>query len=250
MLKVSINGKVTHVPECTCGKCIVRRKLQKLDPSLPYNNIRSIYTSDYPPKKGLKDPGFYNRSKHNGFENTYKGKIPDLYKTTMKQDYLPFDVGIEKVDKNPKGPLKAPFVGQTTYDYEYPDWGKASPNPKELMAFPDIQIPLRGITNYKENYVPYPNNKVRNPVKKEGELTKPFGPFKDETTYGTDYVPKEADPGDFGEDINKIPIAFLAADFPPDAFNTTYRDHYINHDDGMCRLRKYLNARGMRYLVI
>ena len=250
MLKVSINGKVTHVPECTCGKCIVRRKLQKLDPSLPYNNIRSIYTSDYPPKKGLKDPGFYNRSKHNGFENTYKGKIPDLYKTTMKQDYLPFDVGIEKVVKNPKGPLKAPFVGQTTYDYEYPDWGKASPNPKELMAFPDIQIPLRGITNYKENYVPYPNNKVRNPVKKEGELTKPFGPFKDETTYGTDYVPKEADPGDFGEDPNKIPIAFLAADFPPDAFNTTYRDHYINHDDGMCRLRKYLNARGMRYLVI
>ena len=54
MLKVSINGKITHVPECTCGKCIVRRKLQKLDPSLPYHNIRSIYTSDYPPKKGIK----------------------------------------------------------------------------------------------------------------------------------------------------------------------------------------------------
>ena len=250
MLKVSINGKVTHVPQCTCGKCIVRRKLQKLEPSLPYSNIRSIYTSDYPPKKGLKDPGFYNRSKHNGFENTYKGKIPDLYKTTMKQDYLPFEVGLEKVDKNPKGPLKAPFVGQTTYDYEYPDWGKSVPNPKEMMAFPDIQIPLRGITNYKENYVPYPNNKVRNPVKKEGELTKPFGPFKDETTYGTDYIPKEAPQDDFGEDPNKIPIAFLAADFPPDAFNTTYRDHYINHDDDMCRLRKYLNARGMRYLVI
>ena len=42
MLKVSINGKITHVPECTCGKCIVRRKLLKQYPSLPYNNIRSI----------------------------------------------------------------------------------------------------------------------------------------------------------------------------------------------------------------
>ena len=249
MLKVSINGKITHVPECTCGKCIVRRKLLKQDPSLPYHNIRSIYTSDYPPKKGLKDPGFYNRSKHNGFENTYKGKIPDLYKSTMKQDYLPFEVGTEKIDKTMKRPLKAPFSDQTTYNYEYPDWGNAVPNAKDLLTFPDIQIPLRGQTNYKENYVPYPNSKVRNPLKKEGELTKPFGPFKDETTYGTDYVPKDAPPDDFGEDPNKIPIAFLTADYPPDAFNTTYRDHYINHD-GMCRLRKYLNARGMRYLVI
>ena len=168
----------------------------------------------------------------------------------MKQDYLPYDMGIEKIDKRYKDPLKAPFAGQTTYDYEYPDWGKAVPNPKEIMSFPDIQIPLRGQTNYKENYVPYPNNKPRNPVKKEGELTKPFGPFKDETTYGVDYIPKDIEPDNLGDDPNKIPIAFLTADYPPDAFNTTYRDHYINHDDGMCRLRKYLNARGMRYLVI
>ena len=250
MLKVSINGIITHVPQCTCGKCIVRRKLLKLDPSLPYHNIRSIYTSDYPPKKGLKDPGFYNRSKHNGFENTYKGKIPDLYKSTMKQDYLPYEVGTDKINKKPKGPLKAPFVGQTTYDYEYPDWGSPVPNPRDLLSFPDIQIPLRGQTNYKENYIPYPDNKVRNPLKKEGELTKPFGPFKDDTTYGTDYVPKDLEPDNLGDDPNKIPIAFLTADFPPDAFNTTYRDHYINHDDGMCRLRKYLNARGMRFLVV
>ena len=250
MLKVLINGQVTHVPQCTCGKCIVRRKLQKLDPSLPYHNIRSIYTSDYPPKKGLKDPGFYNRSKHNGFENTYKGNIPDLYKSIMKQDYLPQDVGIERVDKGLKKPLKAPFTGQTTYNYEYPNWGKANPNPKEIMAFPDIQIPLRGQTNYKENYIPYPDNKVRNPLKTEGQLTKPFGPFKDETTYGTDYVPKDLQPDNLGYYPNKIPIAFLTADYPPDAFDTTYRDHYINYDDGMCRLRKYLNARGMRFLVV
>ena len=250
MLKVLINGKITHVPECTCGKCIVRRKLLKLDPSMPYNNIRSIYTSDYPPKKALKDPGFYNRSKHNGFENTYKGKIPDLYKSTMKKDYNPFDVGIEKVDKRYKPPLKAPFSGQTEYNYEYPNWGPASPNPQHMLTFPDIQIPLRGQTNYKENYIPYPDHKIRNPIINEGELTKPFGPFKDDTTYGTDYIPKDLTPDNLGDDPNNIPIAFLTADYPPDAFNTTYRDHYINYDDGMCRLRKYLNARGMRYLVV
>ena len=250
MLKVLINGKITHVPECTCGKCIVRRKLSKLDPSLPYHNIRSIYTSDYPPKKSLKDPGFYNRSKHNGFENTYKGNIPDLYKSIMKQDYLPQEIGIERIDKLTKNPLKPPFTGQTTYNYEYPDWGRANPNTKDTLYIPDIQIPLRGQTNYKENYIPYPGNKVRKPLKKEGQLTNAFGPFKDETTYGTDYVPKNIDKDDFGEDPNKIPIAFLTPDFPPGAFDTTYRDHYINYDDGMCRLRKYLDARGMRFLVV
>jgi len=250
MLKVLINGKVTHVPECTCGKCIVRRQLLKENPSLPYHNIRSIYTSDYPKKNGIKDTGFYNRSKHNGFENTYKGNLPDLYKSIMKQDYLPYEVGTEKVDKRRKKPFEGPFAGQTTYNYEYPNWGSAISNPKDIMSFPDIQIPLRGQTNYKENYIPYPNNKLRTPIIKEGEMTKPFGPFKDDTTYGTDYVPKDVKPDEFGEDPNKIPIAFLTADYPPDAFNTTYRDHYINHDDGMCRLRKYLNARGMRYLVV
>ena len=116
--------------------------------------------------------------------------------------------------------------------------------------FPDIEIPLKGQSNYKENYIPYPDNKVRHPFKREGQMTKPFGPFKDDTTYGTDYVPKNPEIDDFGDDPNKIPIAFLTADFPPGAFDTTYRDHYINYDDEMCRLRKYLNARGMRYLVI
>ena len=250
MLKVLIDGKISHVPECTCGKCIVRRRLKKTDPSLPYHNIRSIYTSDYPPKNSLKVPGFYNRSKHNAFENTYKGKIPDLYTSVMKGDYTPYEMGIEKIDKTLKDPLKPPFGGQTTYNYEYPDWGAPIPNPHKKKIFPDIEIPLKGQSNYKENYIPYPDNKVRHPFKREGQMTKPFGAFKDDTTYGTDYVPKNPEIDDFGDDPNKIPIAFLTADFPPGAFDTTYRDHYINYDDEMCRLRKYLNARGMRYLVI
>ena len=148
MLKVLIEGKVTHVPECTCGKCIVRRRLLKQEPSLPYHNIRSIYTSDYPPKKGLKVPGFYNRSKHNGFENTYKGNIPDLYTSVMKGDYTPYEMDIEKIDKTLKDPLKPPFSGQTTYNYEYPDWGRPIPNPHKKKIFPDIEIPLKGQGSY------------------------------------------------------------------------------------------------------
>jgi hypothetical protein len=250
MLKVSINGKVTHVPQCTCGKCIVRLKLAQLEPSVPYHNIRSIYTSDYPPKKAQKDPGFYNRSKHNGFENTYTGNIPDLYKTIMKQDYTPNDMCIEKIDKTTGPTLKPPFTGQTRYQYEYPNWGSGMPNPKKPKNYPNINIPLRGQTNYKENYIPYPNNQVRVPLKRDGQLTNNIGPLDGETTYGTDYVPKIGQNYDLGDDPNKIPIAFLTAEFPPGAFDTTYRDHYINYDDNMCRLRKYLNARGMRYLVI
>ena len=35
----------------------------------------------------------------------------------------------------------------------------------------------------------------------------------------------------------------MTADIPPDIFDITYRINYIDYDDKMCRLRKYLNAR-------
>jgi hypothetical protein len=37
MLEVEIDGVKTHVPQCTCGKCIVRRERKNEDPVIPYN---------------------------------------------------------------------------------------------------------------------------------------------------------------------------------------------------------------------
>ena len=59
MLDVSIDGKFQTIPKCTCGKCIVRRQRKNEDPSIPYNkDLQSVYTSDYPAKRPIKDKGF------------------------------------------------------------------------------------------------------------------------------------------------------------------------------------------------
>ena len=61
MLEVEINGVKTIVPQCTCGKCIVRRLRQNMGSNIPYSkNLDSTYTIDYPWKNTLKDTGFYN----------------------------------------------------------------------------------------------------------------------------------------------------------------------------------------------
>ena len=249
MLQVKIDGQLTLVPECTCGRCIVRRKRGKLNATMPYNNIQSIYTSDYPPKNVIKDPGFFNRSKHSTVGNFYKGNLPGNYKSTMKKDYLPFEVDTEKIDKTKNPGINAPFIGETSYGVQYPNWGKPNPAAVEESHCRKKDLPLRGKSNYNENYIPYPDNKIRKPVKREGQLTKPFGKLNDETTYKNAFVEHPLFPQE-SEKPNEYPPTFLGEEFPPDNFESTYKNDYINYDDGMCRLRIYLNARGMRFLVI
>ena len=69
----------------------------------------------------------------------------------------------------------------------------------------------------------------------------------DDTTYNTDFIPHESNNERFKPLMSSN---FINSDNPPDNFDTTYKINYVNYDDKMCRLRKYLNARGMRYLVI
>ncbi|MCQ2819492.1 MAG: hypothetical protein MJ252_19695 [archaeon] len=43
---------------------------------------------------------------------------------------------------------------------------------------------------------------------------------------------------------------FASADNAPGTFGTEYGDNYKKYDDSMCQCRKFLNARGMPYLVV
>ena len=100
MLDVEIDGVRTRVPQCTCGKCIVRRQRKNEDPSIPYNkDLQSVYTSDYPAKRPIKDKGFLNRAKLTGFQNSYKETLPGGLTSTMKGDYVPYDVNLEDPKK-------------------------------------------------------------------------------------------------------------------------------------------------------
>ena len=247
MLDVEIEGVRTRVPQCTCGKCIVRKKRVEEDPSIPYNkDLASIYTSDYPPKKPIRDQGFLNRAKLSGFDNQYKENLPGGLTSTMKGDYIPYDVELEDPKKKTYDIYTGPFIGPTTNDVHYLNWGSTGSVPTKMTTFPDIHIPLRGNSNYNENYIKYPNYKPREPIKKI-DFDKPHGKLAGDTTYKTDYVPKDSD----YEKIKPLQSNnFITADNPPDNFDTTYRTNYINYDDKICRLRKYLNARGLRYLVV
>jgi len=249
MLCVEIDGVKTTVPQCTCGKCIVRRERKNQDPSLPYNkNLSSIYTTDYPPKKPIKDKGFLNQSKLTGFDNSYKETVPGGLTSTMKSDYIPYDIKLENPKQTKYDLYSGEFLGPTTNQVYYLNWGSGGANPTEVTKFPDIKIPLRGISNYSENYIKYPNEsyKPRDPIKII-DSQNAHGKLNGDTTYGSDYVPHEISNNKFKPFLDSN---FIKSENPPDNFDTTYKNNFVEYDDKMCRLRKYLNARGMRYLVI
>ena len=101
MLEVEIDGVKTKVPQCTCGKCIVRRLRENNWDTLPYNkNLATTYTTDYPWKTGIKDPGYYNRSMHTGFEDQYKEHLPNGMTSEMKAKYIPWEIENDKIIKN------------------------------------------------------------------------------------------------------------------------------------------------------
>ena len=108
MLEVTINGKLTKVPPCTCGKCIVRRLRKDFFSSFPYNkDLASTYKNDYDWKTNTPDnpDEGYNRSKHNGFEGAYKEHIPTSLISTMKMDYKPFKVQLTINQRQIENPL-------------------------------------------------------------------------------------------------------------------------------------------------
>ena len=152
MIDVTINGKLQTVPKCTCGKCIVRRLRGNNFPSFPYNkNMCSTYIDDYDWKTNPKeDPNsIYNRSKHNSFEGAYKEHIPTSLISTAKMSFKPFKVREEEKQKPKEKDLEVPLIGRSTYTRHYPSWGDITPNDTTLRPREEINVPLRGIPNYK-----------------------------------------------------------------------------------------------------
>ena len=71
----------------------------------------------------------------------------------MKMNYKPFKVQIENKPKVKKEPFVIPFMGRTTNQTTHPNRGAMVPTPdSEDNKMPDIHVPLRGQSNYVENY--------------------------------------------------------------------------------------------------
>ena len=261
MLDVSINGKYQTVPKCTCGKCIVRRLRENLFTPFPYaKDLSSTYKNDYDWKTNPKeDPDLdYNRSKHNSFEGAYKEHIPTSLISTAKMSYKPFKVKEEQKKKPDDEPYKVPFIGKSTYNRHYPDWGVGEQTGDQVPPPEEIIVPLRGVPNYKESYPRYddkyygsgePLNFTKPTLKFDGEIDP-------RTTYNEAFKPTDLSNKNYFPDDQLINgakgenTALMAGPNAPGILGTTYRRDYIKYDDGMCKLRKWLNARNMRYLVI
>ena len=156
MLDVSINGKFQTVPKCTCGKCIVRRLRENFFPPFPYaKDLSSIYKTDYDWKTIPKEVDDYNVAKHNSFEGALKEHIPTSLISTAKMSYKPFKVKEDKKKKIEDEPYKIPFIGKTTYDRHYPDWGIGDDTGDTVQPPKEIYVPLRGVPNYRESYPRY-----------------------------------------------------------------------------------------------
>lgn len=260
MMNVPINGQMCKVPPCTCGKCIVRRLRKNFFSSFPYNkNLASTYSNDYDWKTNDENPDdLYNRSKHTGFEGVYKEHIPTSLISTMKMDYKPFKVQIEKPIEEKKEPFRIPFMARSTYKTVYPNWGAMVPVADNSEKLPEIIVPLRGQSNYTENYPRHdPKFYQRgDPLNFAKPTLKFYGNLNPQTTHRDDFRPV-----DFGNThyFPKDPLintakgentVFIPADFPPNNFESSYSNNYVAYQDKMCRLRQWLNSRGMRFLEI
>jgi hypothetical protein len=258
MMVVEKDGEKLIVPTCTCGKCIVRRIRKGFFDSIPYNkNLGSTYTKDYDWKTNNLNPDFYNRSKHSGFEGCYRTHLPTGLMSTMKFDYKPFKVDLEDPKRQDIKLESVPFFGRTTYSVAYPNWGSSLSDKNTKTTLPEIKIPLRGNSNYKENYIKHPDEfYAKRPAANFAKATLEFfGKLNPDTTYKTSFLPVDFNqPHYFTKDkVRKENVeksSLIPADFPKSNFESIYHTSFVDFQDRKCRLAEYLKKRGISYLEI
>jgi hypothetical protein len=257
-MKVDIDGQKVTVPYCTCGKCIVRRMRKDFFTSFPYNkNLGSTYTCDFDWKNKNPQPEFYNRSKHTGFEGCYKEHLPTGLISTMKFDYKPFQVKMEEVTPEEHKIESVPFFGRTSYETSFPNWGAAKIGRSGRTSLPEIKIPLRGKSNYAENYTRYDPKfyEEREPANFNKATLEFYGKLNPDTTYRVNYKPVDFNqPQYFSKDKFRKPdiekSQLIPAEFPKSNFESTYTQSFIDYKDKKCRLAEYLKRKGMKHLEI
>ena len=257
-MNVELNGERVTVPFCTCGKCVVKRMRKGFFTSFPYGkNLGSTYTGDFDWKSGKSEPEFYNRSKHTGFEGTYKEHLPTGLMSTMKFDYKPFKVKLEDKEAEEYKVPSVPFFGRTSYQSQYPNWGSTKSGKDQGVPLPDIKVPLRGGSNYVESYLKYDPDyyKKRDPANFQKATLHFYGKFNPDTSSGTSFKPVDFNqPHYFSKDkFRRADIeksSLIAAEFPQSNFESNYTQSFVDFKDKRCRLAEFLKSSGLKYLEI
>ena len=258
-MEVIIEGHQVNIPYCTCGKCLVIRSRKDALGGLPYNkNLNSVYSQDF----GWKSPGsssspVYNKAKHSAFEDVYKEHLPTGLLSTMKLDYKPFLVKMEETKNNEMIVKSIPFIGRSTNSCMFPGWGSSKLGNADDVACPEIKVPLRGKSNYKENYERYEPrfySERQSPV-----IARPtlgfFGQFNGETSFKNSYVPIDLNQPHYFPKGKKIKAVIeksqiINPPLPKSNFLSNYEQSFFEYKDKICLLREHLKSRGLNSLKI
>lgn len=242
-----------NLPDCTCGKCITRRKRKSHFNSLPYSkNTNTTYNVEYPWKTPEKGFEIYELAKHNGFENSYKENLPHARESLMRSSYRPCNLTIETENKEPARCFMQPFIAHTTNEEMFPKWtGITCPKGEEIKS-QILNIPMRGSSTYRDNNKRYDTEyyKNRDPMCFGKDSLRFYGIVPGKSVSHESYKPIKLSPEYKVDKYTAKSIAFLEPDLPSSYATSTYKTEYQPYDDSQCKLRPILNKKGIRYLVI
>lgn len=257
-MNLEIDGKNIIVPRCTCGKCIIKRQRNVKPNFFPYNkNMGSTYSKDFDLKDSCSSPRYFNRSKRNGFDGSYKEHLPAGLMSTMKFDFKPFLIKLEETKSTTTLVESTPFFGRSSYNINFPSWGSASSGNTKRLPLPQINLPFRGNSNYLENYTKYEEEiyKNRDPIINNKSNLYFKGLMSPESTVRDAYRPIDLKQSHYfstekpkkflKEKAVIIPHQYSKADF-----RSTYDDFYTENPRYNCELAMYLDNKGLKQLEI
>jgi len=248
------------LPFCSCGKCVVQRRRKDHFDTFPYNkNMSSAYNESYNWKSNYsKKNDIYNRAVNSMQEGQYKEHLPTALMSTMKFDFKPFKVQLEEKKSEEHKIFSIPFYGRTTNSVAYPNWGSTKSEATEKVSLPNINVSLRGNSNYSENYVKYDADvyKNKNPLIIKNNNVEFFGKFYGDTTFNTSFNPVDFNqPHYFNKErMTKVKVegksTMVPAEFPKSNFESLYSQSYVDYRDKKCSLSEYLKKNGLKSLEI
>jgi len=257
-MSVQIHNEHQDTPHCICGKCLIRRLRKNHFTNFPYSkDLASTYSKDFLGKSQGKLPELYNKSKHTGFEGIYRENLPTGLMSTQKFDYKPFKVQPQHIQEENHHIESIPFFGRTSYQTQFPNWGGYNPGTKGNVEYNKIDIPLRGKSNYAENYQKFPefNYKRTKPANFSKDTLEFFGKLNPETSTGSVYKPIDFNQPQYftkekfkKNDIEKSSL--IPAPVSKVIFSTTYGDSYTGDANKPCPLKQYLQKSNKTHLDI
>jgi hypothetical protein len=243
--------EITHLPVCSCGTCLKLRLSASNFTKFPYSkNLGTTYKKEFcwKNRENVKSVT-YLRSKHSAFDNTHKEHLTSGLISTQKFDFKPFKMEIDTPKEGSSVVHSLPFFGRSTYQCAFPNWGCAKPMNQSANDHYTINIPLRGKSNYAENYVKFEDNDFK-PNSSTGfrKGTLDFlGKFSDYTTTRYNYRGISENEKKFYLNKQKYKkneiekSSLIPAAIPKSNFATTYSLSFHNTKNNQkCALKEYL----------